>query len=128
MIPNKKKVVRERRGRLKKIDNLLYHMRHEVKEEAKQSGQTEAKPVEAKPDKALPVQAPKKQTVKTIDAAAALELLGQLRQKLKIPDDKLLTWSYLEYKCVYHGIDINEMQKKALRTALENQAVSKPTP
>jgi len=93
LIPNKRKVTKDRRGRLRKTDNLLFHMRHEVKGE-------------------------KKQAAKVLDAAATAELLQQLKQKLKIQDDRQLTWSYLEYSCVYHGIRLNDLQKKALMQAL----------
>ena len=121
MIPNKEKLTKDRRGRLRKTDNLLFHMRHEVKGEKKERMPEDEKAPEAQAEEAKlkPVVAPvKKQAAKTMDAAATAELLLQLRQKLKLPGDRALTWSYLEYSCVYHGIALNDLQKKALRHAL----------
>jgi hypothetical protein len=127
MLPHKKKVTRERRGRLRKIDNMLFQMRHMVKEEKKGTiEEGAAKPAETKDEMAKPVVAPvKKSGIKTIDAKAGMELLQQLRKKLKLPDGKQVTWSYLEYACVYKGIELNDLQKKAVKIALESTLAAK---
>ncbi len=129
MIPNKKKVTQQRGRAMSKTDRMIsqvkYEIRQEKKEREKKDGTEEApgKKEEAKELKpAAPAPPPKKQAAKTLDAGATAELLTQLRQKLKIPQDRQLTWSYLEYGCVYHGIRLNDIQKKALRHALARQA------
>jgi hypothetical protein len=132
LIPNKKKVTQQRGRAISKTDRMISQVKYEIRQEKKERDGTEETPGKKEDAKELkpaaPAPLPKKQAAKTLDAGATAELLTQLRQKLKIPQDRELTWSYLEYGCVYHGIRLNDIQKKALKQTLVRQAEQGATP
>lgn len=127
MKSNKTRSVEQRGKSMRKVDRMLFSLRHEVRPKEK-GGQAPAEKVDiaaAEEKKPVPVAAPiKKKESKTLDAAATNELMNQLRQKLKVPADRALTWSYLEYACTYNGIRLNDHQRKALRHALTEGAAA----
>jgi hypothetical protein len=51
-----------------------------------------------------------------LSVETAFTLVTQIKEKLKIPEDKQISRSYLEYACVYRGLKLTDMQKSAIKT------------